>query len=85
MKLKQILQIFVLFSLGFGAEATDYAFNNRSGGNWSISTNWTPTGVPGVADRATIDSGTYTVTLDEGSGAQGQRFATEVRTARASW
>ena len=64
MNLKEFVQLFVCFGLGLGAEATDYTFNNSSGGNWSSSSNWTPTGVPGAADRATIASGTYTVTLD---------------------
>ena len=30
-------------------------------GNWSVGTNWSPSGVPGLADTVTIGSGTVTV------------------------
>jgi hypothetical protein len=44
-------------------------WNNSSGGNWSVATNWTPNGVPGAADDVVLpDLGpAYTVTLDVNS------------------
>lgn len=51
------------------ARATDYHFNNINGGSWSVSTNWTPNGVPSLAtDRAFLDAiNNYTVTLSTGT------------------
>jgi hypothetical protein len=41
------------------------AWNNPSGGNWSVAANWTPARVPGKSDSVFITlPGTYTVTLD---------------------
>jgi hypothetical protein len=42
---------------------TSYSWNNPNGGLWNLSSNWTPTGIPGAGDSATITlPGTYTVT-----------------------
>lgn len=43
--------------------ATDYYWNNASGGGWTDASNWLPIGVPSSStDRAFITSaGTYTV------------------------
>ncbi len=46
------------------APAADYAWNNAAGGDWSTNTNWSPTGIPGAGDNATVAlAGTYTVNL----------------------
>lgn len=42
--------------------ATNYSFN-ISNGNWNVSTNWLPNGVPTTGDNVTIGSG-KTLTLD---------------------
>jgi len=53
------------FSMPIQAPAITRVWNNAAGGNWSVATNWTPDGVPGIGDDAQITlNGTYTVTLD---------------------
>ncbi|MGA2749679.1 MAG: Ig-like domain-containing protein [Verrucomicrobiota bacterium] len=42
--------------------ATSYTWTNTSSANWADSGNWTPPGVPGAADMATIATGTPTIT-----------------------
>jgi hypothetical protein len=43
---------------------TSFGWNKNNGGDWSTSTDWTPNGVPGASDTATISlAGTYTVTV----------------------
>jgi hypothetical protein len=45
--------------------ATSYSWTNTAGGNWSVASNWNPSGTPGSGDSAFItNGGTYTVTLD---------------------
>jgi hypothetical protein len=48
------------------ARADDYSWNNASGGNWNLGTNWNPPGPPAAADNALIDlAGTYPVNLTD--------------------
>ena len=48
------------------ASADEFTWSNLSGGNWSDSGSWTPSGPPGAADNANITTaGTYTLTLDD--------------------
>jgi T5SS/PEP-CTERM-associated repeat protein len=50
------------------ALADNRAWDSPVSGLYSVSTNWTPVGVPGSADRVTFDqSGQYTVTLPTSS------------------
>src|SRR5262249_53554359 len=44
-------------------EAASYTWNVGSG-DWSVASNWAPTGVPAASDEATIGSGTVTVNTD---------------------
>src|SRR6516162_7728090 len=45
--------------------ATAFIWTNSLSGNWSAMTNWSPNGVPGASDTASISSnGTYTVTIN---------------------
>jgi hypothetical protein len=45
--------------------AAGIAWNNPSGGNWSVAGNWSPARVPAKGDTVFITlAGTYTVTLD---------------------
>jgi hypothetical protein len=47
------------------ARATDIAWTNTAGGNWSTVANWSPNQVPGAADNAVIaNNGAYNVTLN---------------------
>lgn len=48
------------------AFALDRTWNNAAGGDFNTATNWTPSGVPGVADNAIITlAGTYTVAMSD--------------------
>jgi len=60
-----VLAIAAMLAAG-PAAAIDYVWNNASGGNWNVATNWTPNGVPNATtDTATITAaGTYTVTVN---------------------
>ena len=47
------------------APAAQKIWNNLAGGSWINASNWTPAGVPGVADSVFItNNGTYQVSLD---------------------
>ncbi len=57
-----------LLTIGFAlgvlpCAATSYTWNNGSG-DWSVAANWTPNGVPGPNDAASISFGTLTVGTD---------------------
>ncbi len=55
-----LISLLLLFSYS-SIFATSYTWSGGTG-NWSVSTNWTPNGVPGVGDDVIINTGT--VTLD---------------------
>lgn len=44
----------VLSGMPFSLHATDITWTNSSGGDWSVSANWSPHQVPGPADRAIL-------------------------------
>ncbi len=56
------------FSAPLQAPLVTKSWNNAAGGNWSVTTNWSPNGVPAATDDAVITlAGTYTVTLNVSS------------------
>jgi hypothetical protein len=51
--------------IGFPARGATITWTNASGGNWSVTNNWSPNQVPGAADTALITtSGAYAITLN---------------------
>lgn len=54
----------VVFASGIASAQTTYTWNNTSGGDWTVSTNWTPTRTaPAASDVLQFNNGgTYTVT-----------------------
>ncbi|MCP4246321.1 MAG: hypothetical protein GY778_04660 [bacterium] len=52
---------------GTAAQATNYTSNVSTSGRWDDTNSWTPTGVPGANDRATIVAGD-TIYVDSTSG-----------------
>ena len=55
----------VVLSVQFPAQAGLKSWSNASGGTWFSPGSWTPAGVPGAGDTASITlAGTYTVTID---------------------
>jgi hypothetical protein len=74
MKIKsaRILTELILPALGFllsalSCLATSYTWNGGSG-DWSVAGNWTPNGVPGASDTATVNSGGVTLNADTTAG-----------------
>lgn len=60
-----VLRLTLLIPAAWSVRGTDFNFVNPAGGNWSNAANWSPTGVPGLMDTATLGgTGAYTVTLD---------------------
>src|SRR5262245_3739040 len=50
------------------ARTAEIVWTNTSGGDWSVSTNWSPNQVPMDGDAVVItNDGTYTITLDVNS------------------
>jgi hypothetical protein len=48
------------------ASAQTYSWNNSSGGDWNVGTNWSGGAVPGSGQNALIDlAGTYTVSVSD--------------------
>jgi len=46
------------------SHADSILWTNTAGGNWSLASNWNPNRVPGPADDATLEAGSYSVTND---------------------
>jgi hypothetical protein len=46
----------LLSFLSFASWATNYDYIGANNGNWSVSTNWSPLGVPSTGDNVTINS-----------------------------
>lgn len=63
MKLKYILFIFILIAASSSSFATSYTWVGTTS-SWTLSSNWSPSGVPDSADNVTISSGTYSPLLD---------------------
>ncbi len=62
--LEKILVIIVSGLMTFSVCATDYSWNGGSG-SFQTDSNWTPTGVPGAADKSVFSvAGPYTVSLN---------------------
>jgi hypothetical protein len=54
--------------IGFPAWGATITWTNTSGGNWSVTNNWSPNQVPGAADTALMTtSGTYAITNNANS------------------
>ncbi|MBI3853972.1 MAG: hypothetical protein HY298_27410, partial [Verrucomicrobia bacterium] len=61
------LSILLVFTT-WSANAVTRSWTNTAGGNWFVSANWTPNGVPSGTDVANItNNGTYTVTIATGT------------------
>jgi hypothetical protein len=61
---------------------TTYTWSTGTTGIWSASTNWTPTGVPGMGDDAVIDAaGTYVVTVTTGTPAAANSITLDAASA----
>src|SRR5580698_2764986 len=60
---RALIALLVLFA-ATTSKATNYVWNNTSGGNWFNPSNWSPAGVPTNVDAAIItNNGTYTVSI----------------------
>jgi hypothetical protein len=60
-----VICLFATIAVQHSVQATIKTWNNASGGTWFEPGSWTPSGVPGTSDTASITlSGTYTVTID---------------------
>lgn len=62
--MKKIILLFVsitFYSLTFAQ--TSYVWNGTTSTNWNTNTNWTPNGIPGAADNATIVTGSNNCVL----------------------
>ena len=55
--MKKLFTLCLAFFFFHNIHATTYAWNGGNG-DWTVSTNWTPNGVPGTDDKAVISSGT---------------------------
>ena len=65
--MKRILSVASLWLLFFSSHATTITWTNLTGGSFGTTANWSPNTVPGSGDLAIItNTGTYTVTLDNG-------------------
>lgn len=64
-----ICLILCLALTGAPALATDYTFNVTSG-IWELGTNWTPTGIPGAGDKATIPAAKTCTITSSGTAAE---------------
>ena len=53
----------LVFFIQPGIAQTTYTWNGVTG-DWTLSTNWTPNGVPGSQDTAIVNSGRVTLTAD---------------------
>lgn len=49
--------VFIAVFLSLNERALAIAYTLSTTGNWNVATNWTPNGIPGVADNVTIPSG----------------------------
>jgi hypothetical protein len=59
------IPLLLLLASSSAVNATAFVWTNTLGGNWSALTNWSPNGVPGASDTASISSnGTYTITIN---------------------
>jgi hypothetical protein len=56
MKKKFLLTVFTAFSLIVNSQ-TNYVWNGSTSTDWNTNTNWTPNGIPGSVDNATIVTG----------------------------
>ena len=61
-KLCLSIALFIFFIQSNSAQTT-YTWNGVTG-DWALSTNWTPNGVPGSQDTAIVNSGKVTLTAD---------------------
>jgi hypothetical protein len=62
----QTCALFFLLTQTLPANAATFSWTNSTGGNWNVSANWSPNGVPGGSDTAIITTaGTYTVTVSD--------------------
>ena len=64
----KLLVFAVAFAISLPAVAVTRSWTNTAGGNWFVSANWSPNGVPSIIDVANItNNGTYTVTIATGT------------------
>ncbi len=63
-RLAMLLNVtFLFFTAIHFSYSTSYTWSGGTG-DWSVSTNWTPNGVPGSGDNVTISASSAAVTLD---------------------
>ncbi len=60
---KLFLLLILTFSISFLTAQTSYVWNGTTSTSYTTNTNWTPNGVPGAADNATIVTGANTCVL----------------------
>src|ERR1019366_6292190 len=66
--IKKQLLLLALVAIGNLAQAATITWTNTSGGNWSVTNNWSPHQIPTNTDTTLITTpGTYTVVFDVSS------------------
>ena len=60
---KLFLLLILTFSISFLTAQTSYVWNGTTSTSYTTNTNWTPNGVPGAADNATIVTGANSCVL----------------------
>lgn len=60
---KLFLLLILTFSVSYLSSQTSYVWNGGTSTDWNTNTNWTPNGIPGAADNATIVTGSNNCVL----------------------